>query len=152
MFLYTTEIEEDNMYKKKDEFFFIDRTDEKQYQEIKQAKNDFYNNEKMDHKLALVQKIQTTSMRFQNDPELELIMKNRNRRARIEFNQNFNEGHMAYIKGDWQTAVEKMNQCKQMNPDDGPTNNLYKYMSSMYCNPPSEWKGVRALPKLYEIE
>ena len=35
MFLYTTEIEEDNMYKKKDEFFFIDRTDEKQYQEIK---------------------------------------------------------------------------------------------------------------------
>ena len=67
---------------------------------------------KEDLKMTIVERISSVIELFKRDEEIKLLRKNSTRRATLEFNETFHNGFLAYKTGDWQTAIEKFNQCR----------------------------------------
>lgn len=61
------------------------------------------------------------------------------------FHEKFNEGVKAYIKGDWPNALLKLKDAKMLDPTDGPTLTLFRYIRENHSKAPDTWKGFREL-------
>lgn len=57
----------------------------------------------------------------------------------------FAEGYNRYIAGDWGKAEDIFVRCLQMNPKDGPSITLQKFIEGRKGFPPANWKGFREL-------
>jgi len=62
-----------------------------------------------------------------------------------EFLPCFNKGFGHYIDGNWHKAKEYFQECLSMDPNDGPTANLFNYIESLNFIKPDNWQGFRPL-------
>jgi len=64
-----------------------------------------------------------------------------------DFYKKFSEGMDNYISGNWAKAREIFERTKTMIPgrEDGPSNTILNFMSSLNGRAPPNWKGYRAL-------
>jgi len=83
----------------------------------------------------------TTWKIFQKDKDLKELRRHYDR----AFSKKFGEAYKKYIAGDWATAEDLLSQCLKMNPKDGPTTTLKKYIEELNGIPPNTWKGFREL-------
>lgn len=63
----------------------------------------------------------------------------------FKFNASFNAAIKFYIKGDWLNAKYKFSECLSLDPNDGPTKTLMKYMEQKEFKAPFNWAGFREL-------
>jgi len=61
------------------------------------------------------------------------------------FYETFKAGFKSYLKGDWSSAKRKFEECFTLQPDDGPTHNLYEFLKENDFIAPEEWQGFRTL-------
>ena len=61
------------------------------------------------------------------------------------FAKKFNEAYTKYIDGDWATAEDIFTQCLKINPNDGPTRTIKRYIENQNGRAPENWKGFREL-------
>jgi hypothetical protein len=61
------------------------------------------------------------------------------------FAKKFGEAYRKYIQGDWATAEDIFSQCLKINPHDGPTKVLRRYIENLNGRAPDNWKGFREL-------
>eukprot|EP00340_Litonotus_pictus_P011572 CAMPEP_0170536760 /NCGR_PEP_ID=MMETSP0209-20121228/102327_1 /TAXON_ID=665100 ORGANISM="Litonotus pictus, Strain P1" /NCGR_SAMPLE_ID=MMETSP0209 /ASSEMBLY_ACC=CAM_ASM_000301 /LENGTH=997 /DNA_ID=CAMNT_0010838161 /DNA_START=1592 /DNA_END=4585 /DNA_ORIENTATION=+ len=61
------------------------------------------------------------------------------------FYKTFAEGLESYVKGDWDNAYERLNDCKYIDDEDGPTLNLIEFIEKHDRICPDDWKGCRKL-------
>ena len=148
--IFTFDVEETEMVEETDPYYGIQpegtEPDERvEYEELLDRKKTEQKEAKKDLKMRIAGKIDSPYELLVKDGEIAMLRKNSDRRKTREFNETFHNAFLAYKSGDWQTAVEKLNQCKVMFPNDGPTHSLYQYIESMNCHPPPNWEGVRDL-------
>lgn len=62
-----------------------------------------------------------------------------------DLERKFKKGYTAYVDGDWDTALNYLEKCQALCPEDGPTLTLKSYIESEECIPPNGWKGFREL-------
>lgn len=65
-----------------------------------------------------------------------------------DFLLHFNKGILSYLEGDWIKAEEELSICKDMDPNDGPTKNIYTYIKNYNFNSSTcetKWNGYRSL-------
>lgn len=148
--IFTFDVEESEMVEETDIYYGIqpvgtEPDDRIEYEEKMDQKKQEQKEFKKDMKMRIAGKIDTPFEMLSKDGEVAMLRIHSERRKTREFNATFHQAFLAYKSGDWQTAVEKLNQCKAMFPNDGPTISLYKYIASMNCHPPPNWEGVRDL-------
>jgi len=61
-----------------------------------------------------------------------------------DFQKKFSEGYKKYISGDWLDARAAFDSCLSLQPNDGPTLTLQRFMDET-GHPPAEWSGYREL-------
>ena len=83
-----------------------------------------------------------TSDLYLMDDDIRELRKNVN----PTFEKKFRKGYISYIKGDWALAEGVFAQCLKLDPGDGPTMTLKKYISEQHLGiAPKTWKGYREL-------
>lgn len=82
------------------------------------------------------------SMIFREDKEIKSML---GWAENIEFQNSFSEGFAAYEQGDWGVAKRKLELCREMRGDDGPSSTLLHYMAEFGFRAPDSWRGYREL-------
>ena len=67
------------------------------------------------------------------------------KRLQQSFYSVFNDGFEYYIDGKWNKAKQKLMECQEMFPNDGPTSVLLNVMEKLNFKAPRDWKGNRSL-------
>jgi len=67
------------------------------------------------------------------------------RTTTLAFLQLWDQGLQLYLRGSWAEAHALFAQCKELLPDDGPTETLMVYIERRNLQAPAGWKGVREL-------
>jgi len=75
------------------------------------------------------------------DKEFKHMVRNKNQ----DFDQFFEQGFEAYIRGDWPTARKRFMECQKIRENDGPTNNLMSLLDEYDYIAPEEWPGYHVL-------
>lgn len=63
----------------------------------------------------------------------------------VDFIPTFEEATDCYIDGDWERSKELLEECLEMDSNDGPSKTLYEFMKGENFIPPDDWKGFRSL-------
>jgi len=67
-----------------------------------------------------------------------------NREYRVFF-RSFKRAYKCYLLGAWTQAQQCLQTCLRYFPNDGPTNSILEFIEKQNLDPPSNWKGCRAL-------
>ena len=78
---------------------------------------------------------------FANDNEISVLLCYND----PKFKQFFNTAIEAYERGEWRMAKDFIERCLALQPEDGPSQNIHSYMSSLDFKKPEYWTGVRKL-------
>ena len=71
-------------------------------------------------------------------------------RVNNNFNLEYQEAVEAYIEGEWDFALEQLNKCLSLDPEDPPANELRNYIFEENNNQvPEDWYGYRRVSISY---
>lgn len=73
-------------------------------------------------------------------------------RVNTDFYGWYNEAIEAYIDGQWEYAIETFDKCLAIDPEDGPTLEMKRYLQVDYnSTPPENWQGYRNIGTSYSF-
>lgn len=132
--VYTFEIDITNLPKSKDKFITMSV---KERQKVAD-----------DEKNILFAKILneeiTTTQLLEKDKEVRRMLHFHNMSSREPFIKNYKKAFNNYLKGNWDKAHEYFTKCLLINPLDGPSKCIEKYMEEFDFNSENaNWKGYR---------
>uniref|UniRef100_A0A7S3NWZ5 Guanylate cyclase domain-containing protein n=1 Tax=Euplotes crassus TaxID=5936 RepID=A0A7S3NWZ5_EUPCR len=134
--LYTFEVDVSNLPKHKDKYLKMDSKERQS--EVNREKSILYN--------KILNEEITTSDLLKRDKEIRRVLHFHNMNSRGPFINNYRKGFKNYLKGDWQEAHKHFEKCLIINPSDGPSKVLERYIKENdYDSASVGWQGYRVL-------